>query len=215
VSSPITFGRVALLLLVVACGPKQNASGHVEAMTVGAVSQAAPPSTSPAPEPTVTSEAEPEPPPPEPPPIGSPEAAECIQRSKLSHCLALFGPTMDAPRSLSDGASCTSSCIGNRDKRLSPAVERAGRACVGAYVKSRGAAAPKCEFPRVVTPRDPRELSMRFQDALRSAVERRDEATARALDKMLESLDATYLAGVEPECTKKCREDGAAALTKR
>jgi hypothetical protein len=33
---------------------------------------------------------------------------------------------------------------------------------------------------------------MRFQDALRAAVEKRDQASARALDKMLETLDSTW-----------------------
>jgi hypothetical protein len=157
---------------------------------------------------------DPPPPPPESPAPAtsavSSEAvlADCIRASKVSLCLPVFGKTMDDDTSTTQGAACTSACIGAREKRLRPAIERAVKVCREA--SARGTTARKCVFPKVNRPADGREVSMRFQDALRAAVEKRDASSLAALDAMLPVLDAPYLASIEPACTKKCLEPDAA-----
>lgn len=149
----------------------------------------------------------------------SPEAvavAACIAESKLSHCVPLFEGNVDPLETEAGrrGSACTRGCIGERDERLKRVVAEAADSCRESYVRSAGRKAPRCEFPKRPKTRDPRELSMRFQDALRAAIEKPAETSARALEDTLKFLDAEYLAGVEPECTKKCRADGAAALAR-
>jgi hypothetical protein len=208
----------ALLLLTASCAAQAQpssgaalgpASQRDVRSSVAEIPRAKAPAPASAPAPSATKE-EPKP----PPSPGEAATAACIEESKLSRCLTLFGKTVDDVDSeeVKLGAACTSTCIGARDDRLAQVLTDAASACKDAYVKSRGHKPVACKLPKAPRLRDPRELSMRFQDALRAAVEKRDAASARALDAMLPRLDAAYLAAAEPECTENCRADGAAAL---
>jgi hypothetical protein len=191
-------GVTVALLVVCACGKTQEpVTTPAESVSVAPVAAAEPPPPLP------------ESPPPATTAVSSETAiANCIHASKVSLCLPMFGKTMDDDVSMSQGAACTSACIAAREERLAPAIDRAVSVCRGASV--RGATASKCVFPKVKRPADAREVSMRFQDALRAAVDKRDAASVGALDAMLPVLDAPYLASIEPACTKRCREDDAA-----
>lgn len=205
------------LTLASACTPPQDPrtpEEKAEPVVVAEIAPKAPdekpPRTEPEPEPS----AEPEPAGEANSPLRgfSPEARACVESSKLSQCLPLFGARMDDDKSMTTGAECTSSCIGAHDVRLAPAIDRSKKACVDAYVKAKGKGRVACAFPRFPKPKHDRELSMRFQDALRAAIDKRDAASARALDAMMGPFDAEHLAGVEPACTRQCNEEGAAAL---
>lgn len=151
-------------------------------------------------------------------PTENPEAralSRCIETSKLRECLPIFaGKKMDDFDSseVQAGATCTRACIEAREYRLRPAIDAAVATCKEAYEKSRGKAAVRCVFPKAKAPSDPRQHSMRFQDALRAALEKPSETTAAALDAMLPVLDSGHWSELEPDCTKRCRAEGAAAL---
>ena len=205
--SVVGLGRRAMLALTVvacACGktrePPPTASRGVEPASCVLPESLPSPSPEPPPPPTTETAA------PATSTVSPRTATEsCIRESKVSLCLPVFGATMEDEASTTRGAACTSACIGAREKRLGPAIDRALKVCRDAYAKGR--ARSKCDFPKVSRPADAREVSMRFQDALRAAVEKRDESSAAALDAMLPVLDAPYLAEIEPACTKRCRED--------
>ncbi len=151
-------------------------------------------------------------------PEESPQAratGRCIATGKLSACLPLFGQKkmddFDSPE-VQAGAACTRGCIEARPDRLRLVIESAVGTCREAYEKSRGKAAVRCVFPKGKAPADAREHSMRFQDALRAALEKPSDATAQALDAMLPVLDSGHYGELEPDCTKRCRTEGAAAL---
>ena len=147
------------------------------------------------------------------PPAGSPEAtalAACMKDSKLSHCAPLFDGDVDAMErdSFRQGTFCTTGCIKGYEDRNALMVKAGYEACLAAYVAARGKKPAKCTIPIAKRPSDARLVSMRFQDALRAAVEKGDAKSLAALDAMLPVLDAKHLKGIAAECDERCRQFG-------
>lgn len=141
--------------------------------------------------------------------------ASCVATSKVSKCVPVFKGKMDdfANEDVKKGAECTSTCLGNRDERLAGPVGEQYEACKKAYLANNGdKKKAKCTFPKPPKLRDPRELSMRFQDALRAAVEKGDAASLDALDAVVPLMDAKWLVEQEKECTERCHLSAAELL---
>ena len=106
-------------------------------------------------------------------------------------------------------------CIEGWEERNGPTLSTAARACIDAYVAARGKKPAKCAIPIAPRPSDARLVSMRFQDALRAAVEKGDAKSRAALDAMLPVLDAKHLKAAALECDERCRHYGAETLSVR